>query len=740
MNNTRLITLLAILFFFSCRPVEVQNEGDQALPQTFSAKVGDVVDLHGPWSAGDRLSVFGSSSPVRYVYNTSGKLFQFEGDEPPKAGSGQSCYYALTPETSDSWISPGKFKVFIPENQKCPQQYLPSESCIMVAASKSMTDQEMTFHSATGFIKAMVPGMSTVKSVTLTGNKGEIISGGAELKAEYASVPELKMTGQGKKIVLDCSSGVPSSAESIQSFVFSVPGITFENGVTLSFDTEDGEVVMEYPDALTVIRGRISEINFGGTGTTFRTFGLKTSDGKVYQSKDVSGSEISVCVPYGTDMKSLTPVFSHDGKTVEMADKGVVASGKTPVNFTSPVSFKVISRDGKSSSYTVNAVDHDIPVVYISTPNHTPIKDRETWIAESTFIIQNPDGTIVDYGAASIKGRGNASWSRDKKSYSIKLAVKPKEQGVLGLPGHKRWCMIAVQWGYLGNNVGYELARRTSSFAWQPHGKYVEFVLNGKHVGTYFLAEHIRIDDNRVNIKSLKPEDVGADKISGGYLLTYDRTYNDPVKFKSKYFDMPVMIKDPDDDEIVPAQFDWIQNYINEMEAAMHDDARFAKGEYMDYLDIDTYIDMWFVWEIAGATGSHGGADFAHPNSVWFHKDRNGKLKAGPCWDFDSYLFSTQKILCNKGQYYGRLFQDPAFKARVKQKWPEFRASVEGKGKFATPITQYIDSCANVVRHSAERNQKMWTWTFYQLDTEHKTIREGLPAKMDYMEKHIESL
>ena len=741
MNSTRLIVLSVIIFLFSCRPVEVRQEVDYELPQTFSAKVGDVTDLRGPWMDGDRLSVFGSSVPVTYLYsNTSGVFSQQQRAAAPEATTELTCYYALIPETSDSWLAPGKFKVTVPEIQQCPQQYLSSESCIMVAASRSMTDQEMIFHSATGFIKVLVPGLSAVKSVILTGNKGEIISGEAELKAEYASVPELKMTGQGKKIVLDCSSGIPSSDENVQSFVFSVPGLNFENGVSLSFNTDDGEVVMKYTDPFTVTRGRIAELNLGGTGKTFRQFGLRTSDGKVYHSKDVSGSEITVCVPYGTDMKSLIPVFSHEGKTVEMADRGVVTSGKASVNFSSPVSFKVISRNGDSSSYIVNAVDHDIPVVYISTPDHTPILDKETWIAESTFIIQNPDGTIVDYGEASIKGRGNASWKRDKKSYSIKLASKPKEQGVLGLPGHKRWCMIAVQWGYLGNNVGYELARRTSSFAWQPHGKYVEFVLNGKHIGTYFLAEHIRIDENRVNIKSLKPEDVGEDKISGGYLITYDRTYDDPVKFKSQYFDMPVMIKDPDEDDIVPAQFDWIKNYINEMEASMFDDLRFAKGEYMDYLDIDTYIDMWFVWEIAGATGSHGGADFTHPNSVWFHKDRNGKLKAGPCWDFDSYLFSTQKILCNEGQYYGRLFQDPAFKARVKQKWPEFRASVEGRGKYATPITEFIDSCANVVRHSAERNQKMWTWTFYQLDTEYKTIREGLPAKMDYVEDYIDSL
>ena len=238
----------------------------------------------------------------------------------------------------------------------------------------------------------------------------------------------------------------------------------------------------------------------------------------------------------------------------------------------------------------------------------------------------------------------------------------------------------------------------------------------------------------------MKPEDISGDKVTGGYLLTYDRTFDDPNRFKSQYFDMPVMIKDPDDDDLVPEQFAYIQGYINELEASLHDDARFAARDYLNYLDIDTYIDTWFVWELAGATGSHGGADFAHPNSVWFFKDRGGLLKAGPCWDFDSYLFSNQTLLCNNCQYYGRLFQDPAFRARVKEKWPGFRASVEGQRDYATPITEFVDSCYNVVKYSAERNKRIWTWTFYEAETEYNTIRSGLPAKMEWLERQIDAL
>ena len=732
------ILKVVLVLTCSCRPVDVQEQVVENLPSVISVKIADVVNLRGPWAEGEAVSVYASPAPVDYTFNGNSNAFKSKSAEENKKDAYADRYYVLHP--SSDGISPkqGEFNVTVPAVQKYKEGYIASDANIMVAVSKSRTDDKLNFHSALGYLRINLFGTDRIMSATLSGNNGEVISGTAVLRAEYDEIPDLSMKGTGKTVVLDCGSeGASSTADGIQ-LTFCLPPVTFEKGINVVVKTNEGEVVLRDENTLKISRGRVSDFYSGGAGTTFLSFGLKTSSGHVYYSDDLLGPDITVCVPKGTDLKKLTPVFTHSGETVKMRNSALV-SGAVSADFTSAVPFTVKSNEDESADYKIHVVDYDIPVVYLSTPSHAPVVSKEEWITESTFLIQDTDGSIVDYGAASIKGRGNASWKREKKSYSIKLAVKPKDKPVLGLPGHKRWCMIAVQWGYLGNNVGYELARRSASYAWQPHGRYVEFVMNGKHIGTYFLAEQIRIDKNRVNIKSLKPEDIGEDKISGGYLLTYDRTYNDPVKFKSKHFDMPVMVKDPDDDEIVPEQFDYIQKYINEMEAAMADDARFAKHEYMDYFDIDTYIDMWFVWELAGATGSHGGADFAHPNSVWFYKDRGGKLKAGPCWDFDSYLFSTQKLLCNEGQYYGRLFKDPVFVARVKEKWPEFRASVEGRGKYATPITQFIDSCRNEVAYSAARNQKMWTWTKYKLDEEYNTIRNGLVAKLDWLEQQIMS-
>ena len=722
----------------ACHPDQISDQRTK-MPEKFNARIDDVVDCHGPWQDGECLYVYGNSEVCAYRYTDKEETFSLSGKSDGSAQSDGRCY-VLSGQILDSDPATGTFAVKIPQTQVNRGKYVDPKAHVMAAVPDDLAGNMLGLHSAVGFLKVKVFGHSRIRTVTVVGKNKELLSGTAVLKVGRSSATTLEMDPDaGKSVTVQAPEEGVVPAENGADFFFCLPPVTFSAGLTVVIRTDDGNFSLEETNPVIISRGRLTTINQTGAGTTFTKLGLQIPSGQVFYSNDVMGPEITVCVPKGTSLKSMTPVFEHTGATVEMFGKPII-SGKTAANFSSPLTMTVFSTDEESSMYTIKVVEYDLPVVYVSTPDHTPIVDRDNWIAESSFIIQQTDGTLVDYGYASIKGRGNASWSRPKKSYSIKLAVKPKELGVLGLPGHKRWCMIAVQWGYLGNSIGYELARRAESYAWQPHGRHVEFVLNGTHIGTYVLAEQIRIDKNRVDIKSLKPEDIGEDKISGGYLLTYDRTFNDPNKFKSKYFNMPVMIKDPDDDDLVPAQFTWIQNYINEMEAAMSDDTRFARRDYLNYLDIDTYIDMWFVWELAGKTGSHDGADFAHPNSVWFFKDRGGKLKAGPCWDFDSYLFSNQKLLCNEGQYYGRLFQDPAFRARVKEKWPVFRASVEGKGRYKTPITEFIDSCYNHVKYSAARNQKMWTWTMYKLDTEYKTIRSGLPAKMDWLEKQINAL
>ena len=125
-----------------------------------------------------------------------------------------------------------------------------------------------------------------------------------------------------------------------------------------------------------------------------------------------------------------------------------------------------------------------------------------------------------------IRGRGNSTWGIAKKPYKIKLANKTD---IFGLGKNKHWVLLANAndpsafknrlTGWLGDAVGFEFT---------PRGVPVDVVMIAKrdgvevsrqNLGNYMLAEHVRIDKNRLEIPELTENDVDEKDISGGYLI-----------------------------------------------------------------------------------------------------------------------------------------------------------------------------------------------------------------------------
>jgi hypothetical protein len=59
---------------------------------------------------------------------------------------------------------------------------------------------------------------------------------------------------------------------------------------------------------------------------------------------NISGTNITVEVPAGTDVTSLTPVITHNGASIDKSG---------PQDFTSPVTYTVTAQDGTAKTYTV---------------------------------------------------------------------------------------------------------------------------------------------------------------------------------------------------------------------------------------------------------------------------------------------------------------------------------------------------------------------------------------------------
>lgn len=399
-------------------------------------------------------------------------------------------------------------------------------------------------------------------------------------------------------------------------------------------------------------------------------------------------------IPFLMNYK-LTPYFlTSTQKAKVYLDDEEIISEESLIDFTTPRTLYVKQEGFADRKYTIIVKNSGLPIVKIDTPNQKPITSKNTWVEKSSMTIYQPDGTIsyqsgTDY--MNIRGRGNSTWSYNKKPYNIKLNTKTS---ILGMPKHKRWCLLAnyIDRTLMRNAVAFELAKMTS-MDWTPNGRYVELVLNGKPIGNYYLCEAIRIDKNRVNINEMSVNDIQGEAIEGGYLLELDSYYDATWKFKTSYYNMPVNVKQPDDDEFNNYQHTYIKNFYNAGERQLYNG---SLSGFAEYFDMNTLIDWYLLNEVVR------NPELQHPKSSYMHKDKGGKLRMGPAWDHDWGTFTPQSTLINnKHMWFGALFQYREFKEMVKERWKVL------KGPFST-VTAFIEETREKNRASWEYNVTVW--------------------------------
>ena len=441
------------------------------------------------------------------------------------------------------------------------------------------------------------------------------------------------------------------------------------------------------------IQSQPVEVYFSGTNLFSVSFMRKDNPDAVLQDVQVSvkGNNVQVSSPFITkpELKAII-----DSNAEKIFVNGVEQENSVTINdFSSPITYKVVSALGKEEEYTISVLYSGLPVLIINTPNQATIPSKyEDWLENATITLLNPDGSKDYTGTTSIRGRGNSTWNYPKKPYALKLDQKAE---ILGMPKHKRWVLLAnwMDRTLIRNRVAFQIALSTG-MAWNPHGEFVDVVLNGKHVGNYYLCEHIKVDKNRVNITELDENATEGEGITGGFIMELDVNYDEVNKFESAVQKLPYMFKDPD--EVNRQQFAYMQNYINKMEASLHNDKELAAGKFMDYMDIDSYIDWWFVHELT-ENGEPG-----HPKSTYMYKDMSGKLFAGPAWDFDWGTFTPGAGYTIKHTlYYPKLFKNATFVARVKERWALLKPNFN-------KIPAFIENEAKAISNSEKMNHIMW--------------------------------
>src|SRR5690606_15556857 len=85
--------------------------------------------------------------------------------------------------------------------------------------------------------------------------------------------------------------------------------------------------------------------------------------------------------------------------------------------------------------------------------------------------------------------------------------------------------------------------------------------------------------------------------------------------------DLEVVEPDP----IAAAHKSWMESHLQAFHDALHAE---PMGDYEAFIDVGSFVDHFIINELSRHLD-------ANVRSTYFHKDRGGKIVAGPLWDFN---------------------------------------------------------------------------------------------------------
>lgn len=466
----------------------------------------------------------------------------------------------------------------------------------------------------------------------------------------------------------------------------------------------------------------------------------------------ISYHDITLSIPYDTSPSELIATFNHTGASIQIGGEQQV-SGETINDFSKPLVYSILAEDGSKTDYTVTVIINlpRIPRVYINTTGGVPILDKENYI-NSTVKTEDLDkyfSSQVEFtSSARVKGRGNSTWGMPKKPYRIKLDSKAP---LLGMSNHKDWALLAdyLDKSLLRNITAFEVSR-IAEMSWTPASVSVDFYLNGVYQGVYALTEQVKVSEERLDMKLVKPTDNTGEALTGGYLLELDFHFDEPYKFKTDLESLPIMFKDPD--EPTKEQFEYVKNFYNNAEKVLYsNNFKDPKEGYRKHIDVESFINYYIVQELAkNVDGNMRG-------SCYMAIRRGGKIEQPLVWDFDLAFGNADYITTEQGAssaewdgwfiktsspWFDRFFIDPTFVAQLKVRWNELKPQLDELPSFIKERALILDN--SQIRNFSSKSSNGAGWNINSKEWNTNRIRGSYDAEVkyliDFVEKRIEWL
>lgn len=340
------------------------------------------------------------------------------------------------------------------------------------------------------------------------------------------------------------------------------------------------------------------------------------------------------------------------------------------------------------------APKNEVPRVVITTPDGigNKLKKADGYIKNVTVTIFTEEGEVnLEDTEAQLKVRGNSTAKADKKPFAFKLSSKKK---VLGMDKAKKWGLLANRYdpSLLRNALALDLAQ-TLGLTATPEYRFVELWLDGVFKGCYQLTELVEIGAGRVEI----------DDKAGDFIIEYEasRVEDDVVYFKTPG-GLRFSAKEPEaPDEALAAS---IQDVLNRTEAAI------LSG---DWAQISACIDPASFARFYLLNEYFKTVDFNF-SSVFFHyRADEGRLYAGPAWDYDLSCGNASPVAeptyfhegiapsytgawAACGNFYVTLLRSPEFRACVQDEFACRRDALQALYLPGGEIDRIMTACGPV--------------------------------------------
>ena len=380
--------------------------------------------------------------------------------------------------------------------------------------------------------------------------------------------------------------------------------------------------------------------------------------------------------------------------------------------------------------------DSNLPIVVIETDGGVAIPDEPKVLA-TMKIIWHQDGSrnyltdvnnpaFLNYnGRIGIEIRGSSSQNLQKKPYGLTTLLADNmtnnNVSILGMPKENDWVLNSLAYDQTGMRdvLSYELSERLGNYA--PRRVYCEVMVNNDYKGLYVFMEKIKVDDDRVNVMKMDATCNSNPEVTGGYITKADKTGGgDPVAWTMQGYgsgwwggtSTDFIHHYPKPEDVTTAQNNYIKGVFQQLASVSNQHNTSVTTGIPSVIDIPSFIDFMMIGEYSSNVD-------VYQFSTFFHKDRLGKLRAGPVWDYnltfghdefgnrsryDVWQFNNSDN--NGPKFWKDLFDTPMFRCYLAKRW--FELTEPGQPLNYDVVCARLDEFDEWILEGVGRDNQRW--------------------------------